>query len=142
MYVEVYIEGADKKGLQLKGFERGVVPIGPKSRTFEVKIRGRRGMPETAYHIKRYQLPNISGTISSVHRAQGENLSDCLLDLHQDRRPRDMTSMAKRTEDNNSLVYPAVSRATSLESLDFCFLLHWLRCKRNLPRTPRHLWRG
>ena len=117
LYVEVYMEAADKKGVKLKGFDRGVVPIGVKCRTFEVKVGRLHGMVAKIYHIKRYQLPLVSGTISSCHRAQGETLADCLLDMRQP----ETTHGVGTEEKDNTLLYVAISRATSLESLRLLF---------------------
>ncbi|CAN0032698.1 unnamed protein product, partial [Ectocarpus fasciculatus] len=112
LYVLVYVEDAHKRGLHLPGLDPGVVAIKPHTRTIRVTVPSRYSSSKKEYYIKRRQLPLCSGNISSVHRAQGESLDDCLLDLRQPQRKQ-----GGRGIDDSALIYVAISRATSLEAI-------------------------
>ncbi|CAN0455567.1 unnamed protein product, partial [Laminaria digitata] len=119
-YVLVHIPEAARQGLQLTGLPLGVVPIAPEKRIITVVVRTPSKAART-FRIRRLQLPLTSGTVSSVHKAQGETLDNVLVDLR----------VAAGPAPDNAINYVAVSRATSLEALKLLFpdTLEQLRIK-------------
>ncbi|CAN0561958.1 unnamed protein product, partial [Laminaria digitata] len=119
-YVLVHIPEAARQGLQLTGIPLGVVPIAPEKRIITVVVRT-PSKAARAFRIRRLQLPLTSGTVSSVHKAQGETLDNVLVDLR----------VAAVQAPDKAINYVAVSRATSLEALKLLFpvTLEQLRIK-------------
>ena len=78
------------------------------------------------------QIPLTSGTVASVHKAQGETLDDVLLDLRKTEGP----------SPDMAIVYVAISRATCLESLKLLFplTLHQLRVTRDADNMALMAW--
>ena len=110
-YVLVHVPEAEKKGVHLRGFPPGVVPIARDTRTFNVKIFAKKGVRERIFTIKRTQIPLSTAKISSVHRAQGETINDALMDLRQPRGDRS----------DKAIIYVAVSRVTRIEDIKLLF---------------------
>ena len=117
--------------MQLAGLPLGVVPIEPEKRTVTVTVKTASKAART-FGIRRQQLPLLSGTVSSVHKAQGEKLANVLLDLRS----------AAGPAPDKAINYVAVSRATSLEAMKSLFpvTLEQLRIKPDKNKMALMTW--